>query len=234
MSERLINAVNTRAVSVSDYLNGNRSKGNSWKNNAFFFLGVLQKKRLMLAFFQFFCFFFSFTPRELISHLQACGERQEVDVVADGILGFACLQEMREENTFGWIRENTSHKRQQVQTRIIKAHQSIFPLSHSFAQNKIMPQHPSGRWESTGVWPKKANRNPGQALPVCLSGGGGLYLTGLASSAHLRSNSAVQPAGTQKKNIRASYTLQRLMSGKQHWGILMENGAAKGEPPFCW
>lgn len=39
----------------------------------------------------FFSISFSFTPRELISHLQACGKWQEVNVVADGILGFAYL-----------------------------------------------------------------------------------------------------------------------------------------------
>lgn len=41
------------------------------------------------------------------------------------------------------------------------------------------------------------------------------------SSARLRSNSAVQPAGPEKENTRASYILQRLMSGEQHSSVSM-------------
>lgn len=119
-----------------------------------------------MTFFNFF-----FTPWKLISHLQACGEWQEVNAVTAGILAFAYLQEMRGENMFSWIRQKTFLQ----DSRCIQAFWSLFPIIHSFfAQAKIKLQHPTRRWESTGAWPRTANSNLGQAVPVCLTEGVGL------------------------------------------------------------
>lgn len=71
-----------------------------------------------------------------------------------------------------------THSIQDRDPGIIKDFWRSFPLSHSFlAQTKIKLQDSSRRRESTGAWPRTANSNLGQAVPVCPTEGDctGLY-----------------------------------------------------------
>lgn len=145
-------------------------------------------------------------------------------------------EEMRGENRFSWIREITFPTRQQMRPGITKAFSSLFPLSHSFfAQTIIKRQHPGRGSESTGAWPRTANSNPGQAVPVCLTEGAGLDCAGFFCSSEKRFSCTA--CRHPKENTRASYTLQPPMSGEQHCGVLTGRSlpvcgaaAAKGRP----
>lgn len=114
-------ALNEVPVFVLDYLNGKI---------------INCKKYVFLLFFSIIFFSLFFTPWELFRHLQACSEWQEVNVVAAGILRFAHLHEMKGENMFSWIRENTLNVRQRMHSGIIKAFGSLFSHTVSLLQIK--------------------------------------------------------------------------------------------------
>lgn len=128
------------------------------------------------------------TPWELISHLQACGERQEVSAVAAGIHGFAYLR--RDEKTSLAELENTYFIQD---NRCIQGSSSLFPLTQKLKSSVNTRAGDESQLER-GQEQRTVTRD---RRFLCVWGGcTWLYL--LVSSAHLRSNLALQPAGTQK------------------------------------